>query len=213
MGILDGVRRLVRRIMGKVAAWLHKITNGKLSPNTVTITGLLAHIPIAWLIVARHPFWAAFFLAVFGLFDTLDGELARLQKRASAYGMLLDSVTDRVKEILLYSAAAYSIVDLTARPLLAVWAVAACGTALLVSYVNAWGEAVMSRHVGAGAGHSLNLNKSFRVGVGSFEVRMGIFLIGLLSGRVTLAMIIITTVASLTVFQRFRHVSGKLKDV
>lgn len=211
MGILGSVRRLVRRIMGEVAAWLHKVTNGKLSPNTVTITGLLAHIPIAWLIVVRHPFWAAFFLAVFGLFDTLDGELARLQKRASAYGMLLDSVTDRVKEILLYSAAAYNVIDITGRPFLAVWAVAACGTSLLVGYVNAWGEAVVSRRVSAE--HYLNLNKSFRVGMGSFEVRMGIFLIGLLSGRVTLAMIVITTIASLTAFQRFMHVSGKLKDV
>ena len=45
---------------------------------------------------------AALLLAVFGLFDTLDGELARLQGTESPQGAFLDSVTDRMKEILVY---------------------------------------------------------------------------------------------------------------
>src|SRR5581483_1533234 len=101
-----------------------------------------------------------------GLMDVLDGELARVQNRATAVGRLLDSVTDRLKEVLLYTAVAYNIVAVTGRPFLVVWAVAACGTALCVSYVNAWGEALMPKT----AHHTAN--KSFRIGLGGFEIRM-----------------------------------------
>ena len=118
MKLLDVMRDYVRRIMHVVAVMLNKLSGGKLSPNTVTIIGLLAHIWVALLIASRHNLKAALFLVIFGLFDTLDGELARLQKRASSTGMLLDASTDRMKEVMLYSGAAYAI-TVGARPRMA----------------------------------------------------------------------------------------------
>src|SRR5882762_3925703 len=121
---LDAVRTLVRSIIRRLARLINVVTGGRVSPNAVTITSLLAHIPIAWLIATRHNVWAAGLLVIFGLFDVLDGELARLQGTTSTAGMLLDSVTDRMKEVLLYTGAAYAIV-FGSRPHMAVWAVAA----------------------------------------------------------------------------------------
>ncbi len=56
---LDPARDFVRKIIRQFAKLLNKISDGKLTPNMVTITGLIAHIPIAILIATRHNIWAA----------------------------------------------------------------------------------------------------------------------------------------------------------
>lgn len=204
--LLDACRSLVKGVMRVVARGLNKLTGGKLSPNTVTIVGLLAHIPIAWLIAYRHNIWAAGLLVIFGLFDTLDGELARLQKRAGPAGMLLDASTDRFKEVFLYTGAAYSFVAL-GRPHMAAWAVAACGASLCVSYVKAKGETAVKD-----ADLSSNeINRLFQDGLARFEIRMALLLAGLVTDRVILAVIIITVLSGLTATGRLIKISRKLK--
>lgn len=194
--------------MRGLARVLDKSSGSKITPNGVTLFGFAMHIPIAWLIATQNNYWAAGLLVVFGLFDTLDGELARLQDRASASGRLLDSVTDRMKEILLYIGSAYAIIACTGRPYLAVWAVAACGSALLTSYVNAAGDSIMAgqrttKHVA---------NKAFRGGLFPFEVRMFILVVGLLSNRVPLAIIVIAIGATYTAMSRLFRVYARVKE-
>ncbi len=203
--VLDTLRSDVRDLMRRVAQVLNDISGGKITPNAITLTGLAGHVLIVWLIVASHPWRAAVLLVIFGLFDTLDGELARLQNRSSAKGMLLDATTDRMKEILIYTALAYAIVNV-GRPYMAVWAVAACGASILVSYVKAKGEAIVSSTIKS---HE-NLNHLFADGLMRFEVRMGIVFIGLVSGRVILSVIVITIGAGLTAVFRLVRISSKL---
>ena len=203
--MLDYIRSSVRSVMRQVAHLLNALSAGHITPNSITIIGLLAHIPIAWLIATRHNLKAAVLLVIFGLFDTLDGELARLQKRDSAAGMLLDSVSDRAKEVLLYTGATYAI-SLSDRPLMAAWAAAACGASLLVSYVNAWGEAVATR-INL-SGHKTN--KAFRTGIMTFEIRMVTLLLGLLSNRLILAVVVIATLSSLTAIWRLVNIMRRL---
>ncbi|HSX45239.1 MAG TPA: CDP-alcohol phosphatidyltransferase family protein [Candidatus Saccharimonadales bacterium] len=208
MQILDSIRDLVRSVMKSLAKALNSLTGGSLSPNTVTIVGLLAHLPIAYLIATRHNLRAAVLLVIFGLFDTLDGELARLQKRDSAAGMLLDATTDRFKEVMLYTGAAYAIAG-SGRPLMAGWAVVACGASLCVSYVKAKGEtAVAKSHLSVS-----EINRLFADGLMRFEVRMTILVIGLLSNRIILAIVVIAVFSSLTAINRLVNISTKLKDV
>lgn len=202
---LDGCRDFIRRIMHRLALGLNSTTGGKLTPNTVTIAGLLAHIPIAYLIAVHQNFWAAGLLVVFGLFDTLDGELARLQKRAGPAGMLLDATTDRFKEVLLYCGAAYSFVSL-GKPHMAVWAVAACGASICVSYVKAKGETAV-----AGGKLSANeVNRLFQDGLLRFEVRMFLLVVGLLADKVIIAVIVIAVMSTYTAFERLIKISRKL---
>ncbi len=205
MKLLDGVRDFVRQIMHVIAVGLNKVSGGRLSPNSVTIVGLLAHVPIALLIASRHNLKAALLLVVFGLFDSLDGELARLQKRDSAAGMLLDASTDRMKEVMLYSGAAYAI-SIGGRPHLAFWAVIACGASLVVSYVKAKGEtAVAKSHLSLS-----EVNRLFQDGLMRFEVRMAVLVIGLLSNRIILAVVVIGILASLTALQRLVNIMRHL---
>ena len=106
---MDHIREVVRHYARAVAKFLHTLSRGQVSANTITFTSVAGHIPTAFLIGSGHWLWAAALLLFFGLFDVLDGELARLQKTASPRGMLLDATTDRIKEILLYTGAAYWI--------------------------------------------------------------------------------------------------------
>ncbi len=203
--LLDGVRNVVRAFMVKVASVLNKITAGRLHPNVITLVGLLAHIYIAQLIAYHSLKWAAILLIIFGLFDALDGALARVQNRASKTGMLLDSITDRLKEVILYAGVAYAIIA-SGEVFYAVWAVLACGISIIVSYINAWGEVVTKD---LQDGHTTN--KAFRMGFMTFEIRMFVLVIGLLSGYLKQAVIFIAIFAFLTALQRFYLITQKLR--
>lgn len=202
---LDTVRGGVKKLLARLAILLNKVTCGRISPNTVTIVGFLAHIPIALLVADGELILAAILLVFFGLFDALDGELARLQKSDGPKGMLLDSVTDRVKEVLLYTGIAYYFVNLN-KEFYAVWAVAACGTAVVVSYINAWGEVVTAdlpkeKHI---------KNGTFRVSLMTYDTRIFLLVIGLLLSQLPITVIVIALLSCLTAVERLANVYKRL---
>lgn len=202
---LDACRTIVRGWMTLLAKILNTLSGGKLSPNAVTVLALIMHLPIAWLIATNHLWWAAGLLLVFGLFDALDGALARLQQRAGNAGMLLDATTDRIKETILYCGVAYSLIS-GSNPKLAVWAVAACGASLCVSYVKAKGETAVSD-----SDLTPNeINRLFQDGLLRFEIRMTILIIGLLINQLAIAVIIIAVFSTLTALGRLVKITKYL---
>lgn len=203
--LLDSIRDTVRSLVGYLAKGLNTLSKGHITPNMITIVGLLAHIYIAWLIAQGSLVWAAILLVVFGLFDTLDGQLARLQNRVSNQGMLLDASTDRMKEVLLYSGVAYNLIH-SSSPDRAVWAVLACGGSLLVSYVKAKGETAVRNSKLS----TTDINRIFQDGFLRYEIRMFILMVGLLSGYLSWAVIIIAVLAWLTAFERLFKITRQL---
>lgn len=202
---LDAVRNTVRRGMSSLATQLNRMSNGHIKPNHITLIGLLAHVPIAWLIAQGYFDYAALLLVIFGLFDALDGALARVQGVAGNAGMLLDASTDRMKEVILYCGAAFALINM-GEPFWAVWAVAACGSSVVVSYVKAKGETAV-----AGGKFSANeVNRLFQDGLGRFEIRMALLVIGLLLGELGWALVIITVLSTYTALQRLHNITKKL---
>lgn len=202
---LDASRDYVRGFMRKVARVLNKVSRGKITPASITLTGLFAHVIIAMYIGSRHFVIAGLLLIVFGLFDALDGELARLQHKESSAGMLLDASTDRMKEILLYMGIAYAFIAMD-RSGWAVWAVAASGASILVSYVKAKGETALS-------GKKLEpneVNRLFADGFMRFEIRMTILVVALLINKVDVALVVITVLSWWTAMNRLMTISEKL---
>lgn len=204
---LDAIRKSVRTAMSAVALGLNKMTGGKLHPNVITIVGLVMHFPIAYYIATDRLIAAAVLLVIFGLFDTLDGELARLQKRTSSTGMFLDSVTDRIKEVMLYVGAGYLFVSQD-MPYFAVWAILACGIAVTVSYINAWGEVAIAKSPQKNISH--HQNKSFRTGLMTYDVRIFIVIVGLATDRLPLVIIVIAVLSLVTGLQRIINVIQKI---
>lgn len=180
MNELPGIKQL--RLVGKaamehVAAWLYKITNGKLKANTVTWVSVLMHIPIAVLIGMGEFWWAVPLLIIFGLFDAVDGALARLSGTANTAGMVLDSFTDRLKETFMHAGVAWFLAS-SDTPQLAVLPLIALGFSLASNFLKAKAEVAYSvLHDGSIDQHTLN--KKFSDGALSFEVRTAVFILGL----------------------------------
>lgn len=205
--LLAAIRNGARAQATIVAGWLNRLSGGKLTPATVTLVGFAMHVPIGWLIAVGENYWAAGLLAVFGLFDILDGALARLQGTSSVRGMLLDASTDRMKEVMLYSGAGYALAS-SAHPTWAAWAAAAVGASLCVSYVKAKGEAAVAS--GEAKIPHATLNRMFADGLMTFEVRMAVLIVGLLTGQLGWAVAFIAITASITAVTRLVRISRQL---
>jgi CDP-diacylglycerol--glycerol-3-phosphate 3-phosphatidyltransferase len=194
--------------MHGVAVEINRWSAGKVTPNAVTWFGLGMHVPIALGIAVGELRLAAVMLLVFGLFDTLDGELARLQGRVSDMGGFLDASTDRVKEVLVFSGLAYFLLS-TPHPTAAALATWAVGASVCVSYVKAKGEAVI-----AASKKKLPypvLNRLFGGGFFPFEVRMAVVLAGLVTGWVAGAVLVVALGSTFTVFQRLAWIGRSIR--
>jgi phosphatidylglycerophosphate synthase len=207
MSTLRLADKSLRKLIKPIAKLLDKLSGGKITPNQITTVGIVMHIPIAFLIGYGHLYWAALFLVLFGIFDVLDGELARLQKRASNKGMIYDATTDRLKETLLYAGSAYFLAS-NGEAKWAYLPVLACGFSITVSYVKAKGEAALALK-GAFKDHE-TLNRHFSDGLVPYGARMAIVLAGLLFNELAWACAFVAVLALITTFQRIRATNGQL---
>jgi CDP-diacylglycerol--glycerol-3-phosphate 3-phosphatidyltransferase len=73
-----------------------------LSPNWFTIVGLLLNIVVAVIIGRGNLIWGGVLLLGAGLFDTLDGAVARASGQITRFGGFLDSTLDRYSEAAIY---------------------------------------------------------------------------------------------------------------
>lgn len=92
----DSVRNALSIFIETPAAnLLHKIG---VSPNFVTFTGLAVSGIGAYFLSVGLLWAGGIVLLASGIFDFLDGALARLTNRTSRFGALLDSIADRLSE-------------------------------------------------------------------------------------------------------------------
>ena len=102
--IRDSVGVGLRKGFKPFLSGLHKIG---VTPNQVTVVGTILNAGVAALVVFDHLIWAGILVLVAGLFDMLDGALARLTRKVTPFGAFLDSTLDRVSEGLVLAAVAY----------------------------------------------------------------------------------------------------------
>ena len=72
------------------------------SPNTITVTGLLLNGLVAIVLSGGYYFVGGLLTLIAGMFDMLDGAVARAGKRVSVFGGFLDSTVDRYSEAVLF---------------------------------------------------------------------------------------------------------------
>ena len=115
--IRDRLQQLIYKIINPLVKGLIKIG---FTPNAITITGLLLNIGVAVIFIAgaeegnrgdfRYVGWAGGLVLFAGLFDMLDGQVARLGNMSSPFGALFDSVLDRYSELVLFLGICYYLV-------------------------------------------------------------------------------------------------------
>jgi CDP-diacylglycerol--glycerol-3-phosphate 3-phosphatidyltransferase len=77
------------------------ISHTPLTPDVITWIGFIITVGAGALIVTEHLLTAGIVVLVAGLFDMLDGALARLTNKVTRFGAILDSTLDRVSEAVL----------------------------------------------------------------------------------------------------------------
>jgi phosphatidylglycerophosphate synthase len=91
-------RRWVQPIIHRSAVACTKIG---LTPNQVTYGAFLIGVGASVLLAMKEEAWAIAFLWVSGYLDAVDGTMARIQQKSSAWGTLLDVTFDRIVELAL----------------------------------------------------------------------------------------------------------------
>jgi CDP-diacylglycerol--glycerol-3-phosphate 3-phosphatidyltransferase len=132
----QGFRSRVRGAAAPLAVGLGRLG---LTPNHLTLIGFVITVVGAVLVGQQH--WLAGGIVIFlgGAFDLLDGALARASGTTSRLGAFLDSVFDKVGEVIVYLGLVFGLSYAGFREG-AILAAAAMGAAILVSYTRAKSE-------------------------------------------------------------------------
>ncbi len=187
----DGRKTVANYFTQPVARLLVKT---RISPNALTCLGFLISAAAAAVIGLGHPFAGGIIVLAGGLFDMLDGALARAANRATQFGAFLDSTLDRLAEgvvlvgILVLFANEPSIAGVVVAGLALVGS-------FMVSYTRARAE---------------GLGLDCKVGVFTRAERVIVLALGLLLSQLNYALLIalsiITLFSFITTFQRLAHV-------
>jgi CDP-diacylglycerol---glycerol-3-phosphate 3-phosphatidyltransferase len=181
----------------------NRLIDSRLTPNAISMTGLVGNVIAAVLVTQRYFFLAGIAFILGSVMDTLDGRYSRMSGKGTPFGAFLDSTLDRVEEgIVLTAVAAY----FAARgDELAVGAVVvAVLFSLMVSYTRARAEA---------------LGVECKVGLATRAVRVVIISAGLLFAKgaglgdfelLAPAIYLLAALTVVTTFQRIFHVRKAL---
>jgi CDP-diacylglycerol---glycerol-3-phosphate 3-phosphatidyltransferase len=164
------------------------------TPNMVSVTGVLLNLVTALLVVLDRPLLAALMYLAAGGLDLLDGVLARMAKMATRFGAFLDSTADRISEGVVFAAIAYHFAQ-GGQPVNAGVVVLALLGSLLVSYTRARAE---------------GLGLECKVGFVTRAERVILVAFGLLFGLLPQAIYLLVALTALTVAQRVLHTLRQL---
>lgn len=120
-----------------------------LTPNAVTLIGFVLNIGVAFIFIEggekghrgdlSYVGWAGALILFAGLFDMLDGQVARLGNMSSSFGALFDSVLDRYSELVMFFGICYYLVA-QHYFLSSIFAFVAMIGSMMVSYTRARAE-------------------------------------------------------------------------
>ena len=106
------------------------------SPFVLTALGLIGMVTGAILIARGHLLNGVWFSTAGAILDVIDGTVARESGRASARGALLDTVTDRLGEIALFSGIGFYMAQ-AGQPRSAALIVLGIGFSLVIPFIRA----------------------------------------------------------------------------
>jgi len=179
------------------------LIESRLTPNAISLTGLILCLAAAVLVVQEEFFLGGLAFIVGSVCDTLDGRYSRMSGKGTPFGAFLDSTLDRTEEGVVLAAVAYTFAK-GGQDVEAAICVIAVLASLMVSYTRARAEA---------------LGVECKVGIGSRAVRVVVLSIGLLFARgagigdftlLAASVYVLAAMGIITVIQRILHVRGEL---
>ena len=206
-GVSDGLNQRTERVRANgrdgplTAAEMrtlarNRLIESRLTPNAISVTGLIGNLIAAALILEEHFVLAAIAFILGSLCDMMDGRYSRMSGKGTPFGAFLDSTLDRIEEGVVLAAVATWFAKNSNEVAVGATVLAVVGS-FMVSYTRARAEAL-------GVGGT--------VGIASRAVRVVILSAGLLfaAGEIVpdfdLLEPAIYAMAALTIFTTFQRV-------
>ena len=180
---------ILDKIEKPIVTFLHKLN---ISPNLLSVFGLILGIIAAVFIALDDLILAALFLIIGAIADLFDGSLARKFNKETDFGAFLDSVIDRIQELSIFIGATYLLISKENYEW-AILPVLTLGLSFLVSYSRARGE-----------GLGIQTKDS---GIVTRPERLLILIIGLITNQFIIAMMIVSLTSLISFIQRVRAIS------
>src|ERR1039457_885298 len=158
----------------------------KIHPNVLTFLGLLINIGAAVFLAMGQFFWGGVVIIGAGLFDMVDGRVARETNQVTRFGGYFDSVLDRYSDLALLMGLLVYYGNIS-RPFYVVLTAIVMTGAVMVSYTRARAE---------------NTIPSCKVGFMERPERVVLLIIGALFDRMAPVLWVIAVLANLTVIHR-----------
>jgi CDP-diacylglycerol--glycerol-3-phosphate 3-phosphatidyltransferase len=176
-------RQLLHPLVRRLAAL-------RVRPDTLTILGWALALCSAVLFGLGYVRVAGIVMLLAGLFDALDGAVARESNRMSAFGAFLDSTLDRISEAAIFVGIVFFYAS-AGRPYGALLAGVAMTFSLLTSYARARAE---------------GLRIECQVGLLERAGRVVILSASSIAGLLTAGLVLVAAGALVTTAQRILHV-------
>src|SRR5271163_3607475 len=196
--------------VGRSCKWLlYKIVHGlaltRISPNALTFIGLLINVIAGILFGYAHAenqrrmfLYAGLVIIGAGIFDMVDGRVARATNQVTIFGGFFDSVIDRYSDVVLF----FGLLVFYARAnrfFYVVLAAFVMVTSLMVSYTRARAEALIG---------------SCKVGFMERPERVVLIILGALFerwGAMAPALWVLAVLSTITVIHRIRYTYSRTK--
>jgi len=182
--LLTRLRKEVEAALNLLAKFLHSLG---LNPFSLSLLGLICAFlsGVLYYTLAIRPWisWVApIFLLLSGLFDALDGAMARVYGQVTKFGGVIDSVFDRIGEVFVYCGIILGGLSSL------FWGLVALVASLMVSYVRSRAEAAGVKMEG--------------IGIAERPERIVVLAVATFIRQIELGLIVIGCLATLTLFHR-----------
>ena len=174
-----GANKIIRLIVRALAL-------SKINPNVLTFIGLLINIAAATALAMGRFRTAGVIIIFAGLFDMVDGRVARATNQVTRFGGFFDSVLDRYSDLALLVGLLvyYGTIN---RPAYVVLTAVVMSAAVMISYTRTRAE---------------NIIPTCKVGFMERPERIVLFIIGALFDRMAPVLWVIAVIGNLTVIHR-----------
>jgi len=170
-------------VIDRIVRWL---ALSRIHPNALTFFGLVINAGAAVLFAAGKFRWGAAVVIGAGLFDMVDGRVARATDRVTRFGGFFDSVLDRYSDLALYVGLLVYYASINRFFYIVLTAIVMTGS-VMVSYVRARAENSIPR---------------CKVGFLERPERIVLIIIGALFDRMAAVLWVIAVLSNLTVIHR-----------
>ncbi|HTS61488.1 MAG TPA: CDP-alcohol phosphatidyltransferase family protein [Candidatus Acidoferrales bacterium] len=183
MTFTGGIGKFFGAIINRIVRWL---ALSKIHPNVLTFIGLLINIWAAWLFSQGSFRWAGVVVIGAGVFDMVDGRVARATSQVTRFGGFFDSVLDRYSDLALFMGLLVYYASINRFFYIVLTAIVMTGS-VMVSYTRSRAENVIPK---------------CKVGFLERPERIVLIIIGALFLRMAQVLWVIAILSNLTVVHR-----------